>query len=215
MLLARSILKNRPVRNLCPTKITARTATSTSAGVRAKSRYDKTMVKPLLLVMIFGSILNAVTVEKRKTHDMERKYHLKIDKLKELIQRVHDNNGKMDFNVDDELKLVNLCLGIINKNETTVKADKSDIVVPKEETLEEIWQSIIDEAKREVVESTSNDDAKNKEGIVTDLNLLKDLEKSKKEDEKVYLNGDIHMMMNRPGDLNEIAKENAKMPKFL
>ena len=203
------------MRSLGRMKITARTVTSASAGLKRKSRFDKTMIKPLLLVMVFGSILNAVIAEKRSTHDMERKYNLKVDKLKELIQRVHDNNGKVDFNADDEMKLVNLCLGIVGKNTNTMKEDKTDIVIPKEESLEEIWQSIIDEAKKEVVEKTPDDDVKNKEGIVTDLKLLKDLEKSKKEDEKVYLSGDVHMMMNQPGDLNEIAKENDKIPKFL
>ncbi|CAI2041780.1 hypothetical protein SEUBUCD646_0I01960 [Saccharomyces eubayanus] len=146
---------------------------------------------------------------------MERKYHLKANKLKELIQRVNDNNGKVDFDADDELRLVNLCLGITDKNIVSTEEDKGDIVIPKEESLEEIWQSIIDEAKKDIVEPTKNDDGTNKEGIVTDVNVLRDLQNSKKEDEQVYLNGDIHMIMNQPGDLNEIAKENAKIPKFL
>ncbi|EJS43240.1 YIR024C [Saccharomyces arboricola H-6] len=215
MFLTRTPLRNRLIRCLGPNKIIARTAASASASVKAKSRYDKTIIKPLILVMVFGSILNAVIVEKRKTHDMERKYHLKVNKLEELIQRVHDNNGKVDFDADDELKLVNLCLGIVSNSPNSVEEDNSDIIVPKEESLEEIWQSIIDEAKKEVIEPTPNDDVKNKDGIVTDLNLLKDLKNSKKEDEQVYLNGDVHMMMNQPGDLNEIAKESDKISKFL
>ncbi|CAI4064991.1 Ina22p SKDI_09G1880 [Saccharomyces kudriavzevii IFO 1802] len=215
MFSVRSPLKNGLMRSFSRMKMAARTVTSASTSVKSKSRYDKTMNKPLLLVMVFGSILNAGIVEKRKTNDMERKYHLKVDKLKELIQRVHDNNGKVDFNADDELKLVNLCLGIVNRNQPTMEEDKNDIMIPKEESLEEIWQSIIEEAKKEVMEPTSINDAKNKDGIVTDLDLLKNLKNSKKEDEQVYLNGDIHMIMNKPGDLNEIAKENVKMPKFL
>lgn len=223
--MARQVLRNGLfLRSLAPIKITARTVASANAGIKRKSRFDKTMIKPLLLVMIFGSILNAVIAEKRNIIDMERKYKLKLDKLKELIQRVHDNNGKVDFDADDELKLVNLRLGIVGKNATGMKEDETDIVVPKEESLEEIWQSIIDEAKKEVIEKTPDAGVKNKEGIVTDLNVLKDLEKSKKkrylekskkEDEKVYLSGDVHMMMNQPGDLNEIAKEHDKIPKFL
>ncbi|AJR49262.1 CDA_G0027320.mRNA.1.CDS.1 [Saccharomyces cerevisiae] len=216
MFMARQVLRNGLfLRSLAPIKITARTVASANAGIKRKSRFDKTMIKPLLLVMIFGSILNAVIAEKRNTIDMERKYKLKLNKLKELIQRVHDNNGKVDFDADDELKLVNLRLGIVGKNATGMKEDETDIVVPKEESLEEIWQSIIDEAKKEVIEKTPDAGVKNKEGIVTDLNVLKDLEKSKKEDEKVYLSGDVHMMMNQPGDLNEIAKEHDKIPKFL
>ncbi|CAI4064972.1 hypothetical protein SKDZ_09G1860 [Saccharomyces kudriavzevii ZP591] len=215
MFSVRSPLKNGLMRSFSRMKMAARTVTSASTSVKSKSRYDKTMNKPLLLVMVFGSILNAGIVEKRKTNDMERKYHLKVDKLKELIQRVHDNNGKVDFNADDELKLVNLCLEIVNRNQPTMEEDKNDIMIPKEESLEEIWQSIIEEAKKEVMEPTSINDAKNKDGIVTDLGLLKNLKNSKKEDEQVYLNGDIHMIMNKPGDLNEIAKENVKMPKFL
>ncbi|CAD6620100.1 CEI_1a_G0027290.mRNA.1.CDS.1 [Saccharomyces cerevisiae] len=216
MFMARQVLRNGLfLRSLAPIKITARTVASANSGIKRKSRFDKTMIKPLLLVMIFGSILNAVIAEKRNTIDMERKYKLKLDKLKELIRRVHDNNGKVDFDADDELKLVNLRLGIIGKNATAMKEDETDIVVPKEESLEEIWQSIIDEVKKEVIEKTPDTGVENKEGIVTDLNVLKDLEKSKKEDEKVYLSGDVHMMMNQPGDLNAIAKEHDKIPKFL
>lgn len=202
------------MRSLSPMRLTVRTVASASAGAKAKSRYDKTIIKPILLVMVFGSILNSVIVEKRKAQDMERKYHLKANKLKELIQKVNDNNGKVDFDADDELRLVNLCLGITGKNINTTEEDKSDIVVPKEESLEEIWQNILDEAKKDIVEPTKSDST-NKDGIVTDVNVLKDLQNSKKEDEQVYLTGDIHMIMNQPGDLNEIAKENAKIPKFL
>ncbi|KOG98911.1 Ina22p DI49_2803 [Saccharomyces eubayanus] len=215
MSLVRFPLRTRLIRSLSPMRLTVRTVTSASAGAKAKSRYDKTIIKPILLVMVFGSILNSVIVEKRKAQDMERKYHLKANKLKELIQRVNDNNGKVDFDADDELRLVNLCLGITDKNIVSTEEDKGDIVIPKEESLEEIWQSIIDEAKKDIVEPTKNDDGTNKEGIVTDVNVLRDLQNSKKEDEQVYLNGDIHMIMNQPGDLNEIAKENAKIPKFL
>ncbi|CAI4065461.1 hypothetical protein N7582_003065 [Saccharomyces uvarum] len=214
MSLGRSALRARLMRSLSPMRLTVRTVASASAGAKAKSRYDKTIIKPILLVMVFGSILNSVIVEKRKAQDMERKYHLKANKLKELIQKVNDNNGKVDFDADDELRLVNLCLGITGKNINTTEEDKSDIVVPKEESLEEIWQNILDEAKKDIVEPTKSDST-NKDGIVTDVNVLKDLQNSKKEDEQVYLTGDIHMIMNQPGDLNEIAKENAKIPKFL
>ena len=110
--MARQVLRNGLfLRSLAPIKITARTVASANAGIKRKSRFDKTMIKPLLLVMIFGSILNAVIAEKRNIIDMERKYKLKLDKLKEPIRRVHDNNGKVDFDADDELKLVNLRLG--------------------------------------------------------------------------------------------------------
>lgn len=70
-----------------------------------RTQFDKSMLKPALVVIIFGSMLSHVSNQQKRHAELERRYGLKMEILNDLIGRA--KNGDIDFEVDRELKLVN------------------------------------------------------------------------------------------------------------
>ncbi|SCU88647.1 LAME_0E00650g1_1 [Lachancea meyersii CBS 8951] len=77
---------------------------SGNASAAQKSRFDKSMLKPALIVVLFGSMLTSVMEQQKKNAELERRYALKIGILKDLMVKVQ-NNEVVD--IGEELALVN------------------------------------------------------------------------------------------------------------
>ena len=74
----------------------------------AKSKLDKSLVKLFIWIVLFGSLLTHVADRRHRLEDMERRYSLKADILRELTERVRggDTNITKEY-IEQELKLVN------------------------------------------------------------------------------------------------------------
>ncbi|CEP62190.1 Ina22p LALA0_S04e09868g [Lachancea lanzarotensis] len=69
-----------------------------------KARFDKSMLKPALVVVLFGSMLTSVMEQQKKNAELERRYSMKLGILRDLTSKIR-NNEIVD--VDQELALVN------------------------------------------------------------------------------------------------------------
>ncbi|AET38881.1 Ina22p Ecym_3394 [Eremothecium cymbalariae DBVPG len=141
-------------------------ASPTTGTASLRSKYDKTVFKPLILLLIVGSIATNVIEQKKRHFEMERRYNLKIHILEDLIDRVKYNNDTT-FSVEQELYLVNKMLarhsGAISlnpkirnepeledsstepnspRNGDTNKKNYSDMEL---ESVEELFKNIFDE----------------------------------------------------------------------
>ncbi|SCW00854.1 LAFE_0C13476g1_1 [Lachancea fermentati] len=81
-------------------------ATKIAPNAPQKSKFDKSMVKPAVVVILFGSVLTNLMEEQKSMSEMERRYHLKIDILKDMINKVKVE-GDSSIDIAEELKLVN------------------------------------------------------------------------------------------------------------
>lgn len=132
-----------------------------------KAKFDKSVLRPAFLIVIFGSLLTNVADIQRKTNEIERKYEVRIHKLQELIERIKNNERGID--IDQELKLVNLLFYerdateaaklvdhskerygekhvLASMNELSEKREK---LRQKNQSLDDIWRDIVEEIKDE------------------------------------------------------------------
>ncbi|CUS24899.1 LAQU0S21e00958g1_1 [Lachancea quebecensis] len=70
------------------------------------SKFDKTMLKPALVVVLFGSMLTNVMEQQKRNSELERRYGMKLGVLQELIGKVK-NGQDTSIDIDKELALVN------------------------------------------------------------------------------------------------------------
>lgn len=77
-----------------------------SAQRPKKSRFDKSMIKPAIVLIVFGSMLTNVMEQQKKNSELERRYSLKLKILRDLIDRVKKENDT-SFDPEEELRLVN------------------------------------------------------------------------------------------------------------
>ncbi|CCF55459.1 hypothetical protein KAFR_0A00210 [Kazachstania africana CBS 2517] len=128
-------------------------------------KVDHSLWRPLIWVVLFGSMVSHVIDAEKRLEDLDRRYKLKIDKLNTLVQRVSDNDFK--FNVDEELKIVNK-LFMKNPSKLRLVDMKTDKVVSdiREESLEDIWKQILQEAEASNEGATLHD--------ATDIDIVSD-----------------------------------------
>ncbi|CAR21828.1 Ina22p [Lachancea thermotolerans CBS 6340] len=70
------------------------------------SKFDKTMLKPALVIVLFGSMLTNVMEQQKRNSELERRYGMKLGVLQDLIDKVkHGEDSSID--IDKELALVN------------------------------------------------------------------------------------------------------------
>lgn len=84
------------------------TTTEPATTNNTKSKLDKSLFKLFIWVVIFGSLLTHVADRRHRLEDMERRYSLKADILRELTERVRggDTNITREY-IEQELRLVN------------------------------------------------------------------------------------------------------------
>ncbi|SCU94457.1 LAFA_0F21946g1_1 [Lachancea sp. 'fantastica'] len=81
-----------------------RNAGENAVSGRKSSRFDKSMLKPALVVILFGSMLTSVMEQQKKNAELERRYSLKLGILRDLISKVQKDEL---VDVEQELALVN------------------------------------------------------------------------------------------------------------
>ncbi|CCK73430.1 Ina22p NDAI_0G04450 [Naumovozyma dairenensis CBS 421] len=200
---------------------------------KKKVKYDRSVLKPILLILAFGSLLSAVSDKEREYNELERRYQLKIKILEELIERVE--SGDTDFRIDEELKHVNRLF--LNSNKSVFLNDVkrlreeekaapgkgfvNTVVNEKEETLDDVLKSIMDEINDATVEGGDKSNYLSREHEVnTNEEIIKNkyrLEKLKEKEKKIleYIpETKTHIMTENVGDFTDAAKDN-DIPKFL
>ncbi|CCC69499.1 hypothetical protein NCAS_0C05090 [Naumovozyma castellii] len=222
----------------------ARLYATTSSGIsptaEKKSKYDRSLWKPITWVIIFGSLLTSITNQENKYRELERRYNLKINVLKDLIGRVH--LGDRDFQIEDEMRLVNKLfdhaagkdekfddvvdtLRVKDKSGATLYSsdqvlmgmNRKSLIMSKqlpaeEDSLEAVLKSILNDINTDEPVSEPSQDMI--EGIITDK---KQLEKEKIKEEEIlnYVpDSRHHLIAEKAGDITDVAKE-TKISKFL
>ncbi|SCV02348.1 LANO_0F17062g1_1 [Lachancea nothofagi CBS 11611] len=84
----------------------SRTPQAFNSPKTRNSKFDKSMLKPALVVVLFGSMLTSVMEQQKKNAELERRYAMKIGILKDLITKIQ-NDESASIDVDHELALVN------------------------------------------------------------------------------------------------------------
>ncbi|CAG59186.1 uncharacterized protein GVI51_F06369 [Nakaseomyces glabratus] len=206
------------VRNTSYGGITSRCASSVAAPAAKKSRFDKSVVKPLLVLVVFGSVLTNVMEERRKYSDMERRYQLKINKLEELIERA--NVGEKNLDIAAELKIIDALFkvsqnqrytGIIGNTKhhngpSTPLKSKQD----NEESLEDIWQELVSSLEEDELKLKREQElnkAKLSNELVTDKQLLKEQKKKEELEKNLVPSHATHTIVSTPGEVSEAAKD--------
>lgn len=131
-----------------------------------RTQFDKSMLKPALVIIIFGSMLSHVSTQEKRHAELERRFDLKADILSELIERA--KNGDTDFDVDKELSLVNKVFSRYEKSQNidiseeatklrnvydtqtysrkeVLESLNSSTGATEEESLDDLFRSIIEE----------------------------------------------------------------------
>ena len=204
-----------------------------------RSKFDKTMIKPALVVIIFGSVLTNVTEQKQKYFELERRYSLKKDILNNLIKRVNKND--IAFQIDDELSLVNKLFNKYDQSkQTEINTSLTDIynsssdeqfsesrilynlngnnIKGKEEDLDDLWKIILEDMNKDPDEIKHVDidikDLESDGNIITDRNFLSDEAKREKQRSIYEPKTDVHVIVENPGELSTAASD-TKISKFL
>lgn len=192
---------------------------ATPSDKEKKSRFDKSVLKPLGLLVVFGSILTNVMEERRKFNNMERRYELKINKLEELLERC--KKGERDVDIDNELKIIEAMFavsenqniaGLIAKRKQEYDSDIKQVESKENESLQSLWADIM-----KSVDDIPEDSKKNKSttmDLVTDPDIL---EKRKAEEDLVRKTAPsymTHTIVETPGEVSEAAKDTS-IKKFL
>ncbi|AQZ16437.1 YIR024C [Zygosaccharomyces parabailii] len=200
------------------------------------SRFDRTIIKPLLVVILFGTMLTHVTNQQRLAGEMERRYFLKIEILKDLIERAREGDTKI--NVQEELKLVNKLFERTSEarelnsreaeklqeisssqnyseKEVLQSLNRSPRALEKE-SLDDLLKSIMDEIsdapKQPIPRKTSPKPNSNE--VIVDKDVLKEEAKYERELSQYKPSTDVHLIVENPGELSSAA-EDTKVTKFL
>lgn len=200
------------------------------------SRFDKSIVKPLVVVVVFGTMLTHVTNQQRLAGEMERRYFLKIEILKDLIERAREGDPNID--VHEELKLVNKLFERTTDARTldAMEAEKlqdisasqsysesevlqsmnSSTRALEKESLDDLLKSIVDEISDEPKQPLHLKSASKRtaDDFILDKDLLKEEAQYERELAQYKPSTDVHLIVENPGDLSSAA-EDTKVTKFL
>lgn len=200
-------------------KATEASSTLKPAGTASngrKSKFDKSTLKPLGLLVIFGSLLTNVMEERRKFNNMERRYNLKIDKLEELLERFRQ--GEKNIDIVGELKIIDAMFtvsenqniaGLIARRKKEYDSDIKQVEHKEDESLDSIWQDII-ESMDDVPEKSENKSI----DLVTDPDVLEKRRAEENLMRKTAPSYMTHTIVESPGEVAEAAKD-TPIKKFL
>lgn len=204
-------------------------ASGVAAGKQSqRPRLDKSMIKPFVWIMIFGSLVTNVVERRQRFSDMKKRYGLKTRILQDLIEKVETGDHHLtEEDIEEELKLVNKMF-IKNKSLGMKEVDsilsQMQIAVPKfknaveeeEESLEDLWKELLEEVNNEnpidrkqkrkeaVLKKPQID---NSEDIVLDKAVLRELEERERDENKKFTQSiDRHLIVENPGELSSSAK---------
>lgn len=205
------------------------TATSKNVSETSTPRatFDRSMIRPFIWVVVFGSLITHVIDRRQAYHDMEKRYALKITILNDLLAKVEagDKNITQE-SIDKELELVNKMFvkdKSLGMKEVEHVLSQMQITVPKresynydeEESLEDIWKSIVEDATSDkplekpakIAEQVNTPIEASSDGIVMDRETLKRLRAEEKDEDKDFdQSTDQHLIVENPGDLSGSAK---------
>lgn len=218
-----------PVRTLKGCRLYSQPA----SGGSKRRGFDRSMLKPALIVVVFGSMLSHVSNQQKHSAELDRRYELKMNILRKLISRAKE--GDISFNVDEELQLVNKLFSRYSKSgnvsfeeeaEKIRKSSDSNKYSEKalldslnssrnpleEESLEEMFKSIMNEVndtsrplqkKSETIVVPSHDENE----IVLNKKFLEEQAKREVELQNYTPSTDAHTIVDIPGDLSVAAKD--------
>ncbi|SCU78531.1 LAMI_0A04940g1_1 [Lachancea mirantina] len=205
-----------------------------------KSRFDKTMLKPAIAILLFGSVLTSVMDQQKKNAELERRYKLKIGILEDLIERAHQDKT-ISFDVKEELRLVNKLFdrferfgqGLDQGNDTalisTVTESQNfprDEVIQnlnsgpsnaiKDESLQDLFASIMKDVNMEDTTPAEKQPRQSdiKQDIVTDQQALAFEAEQEKKSIKYKAPTDVHVIVEQPGEYSTAAADH-QVSKFL
>ncbi|GAV54286.1 hypothetical protein ZYGR_0AL00180 [Zygosaccharomyces rouxii] len=230
----------RPLRKVTAARFYSQTP-SGAVGTSSKqtnSKFDKSIIKPILVVVMFGTMLSHVMNQQRLAGEMERRYLLKMEILKDLIEKA--KRGEGNINVKEELKLVNKLfertkearfldekeaekLSQISSSQNYSEAEvlrsmNNSTRALEKESLDDILKNIMDEMSDEPKSSAfkSNSEPKQQQSgeLITDKDTLKEKAEYERELLQYKPSTDVHLIVQNPGELSSAA-EDTKVRKFL
>lgn len=228
----------RPLRVISAARFYSQAAVN-SSNKQKNARFDNSMIKPIVVVIMFGTMLSHVMNQQRLAGEMERRYLLKMEILKDLIQKA--KKGESNINVQEELKLVNKLfertkearvldeeeaqkLSQISSSQNYSEAEvlqsmNSSTRGLEKELLEDTLKSIMDEVTDEPKSSSRKCNlapkpSQHSEEFITDKDTLKERAEYERELLQYKPSTDVHLIVENPGELSSAA-EDTKVSKFL
>lgn len=207
---------------------------SQSANTGSKRRgFDRSMLKPAIIVIVFGSMLSHVSNQQKLNAELDRRYELKMTILRKLISRAKE--GDISFDADEELQLVNKLFSrhvksgganfdeeaerlrkSSNSNKYSEKALLDSLNSPKspleEESLEEMFKSLMSEVddtktslqkQPEAVIEPSHEE----NGIALDKKFLEVEAKREAQLQNYTPSTEVHTIVSNPGELTMAAND--------
>lgn len=198
-----------------------------------KARFDRTLVKPSIVLIVFGSVLINFMDQQKKTTELERRYSLKINILKDLVHRVKENN-EVDIDIKEELKLVNKLFNrttigeqpildedtakirILTEQEQLSESYVRDSLNHKynEDSLEILFKNIMNDLNKEPNECKNDQLYISEKEIVTNKIVLAAEVEQEKKNCTYKPETSQHIIVDNPGDYTASAEETT-IPKFL
>lgn len=206
-----------------------------SGGSRSRG-FDKAMIKPALIVIVFGSMLSHVSNQQKLNAELDRRYELKMNILRKLISRA--NEGDTNFDVSTELDLVNKLFDRSSKSssagydaeagksrqnadigripeETLLNSLNNRIDPLEEESLERILENLMNEVNDTPAAAQEQPKLVDEESDI--VKNKKFLEKQAERETRLldYVpSTDAHTIVDTPGELSVAANE-TEIKKFL
>lgn len=194
---------------------------------KKKSRFDKSLVKPLLLILVFSSMLNNITEQRKKNAALEKRYNLKMEKYDELMKRAQ-TTGQTVFDLEKEFKLIDKMFERSDKfsfspNIPNAK-QASPLVEETEEDLSKLFSEIMKDADKTLEELQNEHLANsialkgediNADEIVTNKDYLHQENQLEQKIMKSYkADTSQHILVENSGDYAN-APTTSKVKKFL
>ncbi|CAR30718.1 hypothetical protein ZYGR_0P00200 [Zygosaccharomyces rouxii] len=227
----------RPLQKVAAARFYSQVSASATSK-QANSKFDKSIIKPILVVIVFGTMLSHVMNQQRLAGEMERRYVLKMEILKDLIERAR--KGEINIDVQEELKLVNKLfernkearflndkeaekLSQISSSQNYSEAEvlqsmNNSTRALEKESLDDLLKSIMDEVSDEPKSSARKSNPKPKQQqsgeFITDRDTLREKAEYERELLQYKPSTDVHLIVENPGELSSAAGD-TKVSKFL
>ena len=194
------------------------------AQVKPATGLDRSMVRPLVWVIVFGSLVTHVLGRRQEFADMEKRYALKTEILEGLLARARQGDAQVTEQlVERELALVNRMfvsdksLGAREVEAALAKvgvAPRGQPALPDDSkaSLEEVWKGILEDAQAEVEQVDVQEveapvDVSSHDDIVLDRAALRRLREAEQDEGKDFAQStDQHLIVENPGDLSSSAR---------
>lgn len=216
-------VRSRLIRGLYSAK-SIRFYAQTAGAVKGPQRttFDRSMIRPFVWVIVFGSLVTHVIDQRQAYADMEKRYKLKTEILERLVERARSGDTEVTYAmVEEELELVNKMFvrdKSLGMKEVEAVLAQMNIAVPQqqvaddtEESLEDIWQKIVEDAQRDIVKKevpkVEEPEVAAFNDIVMDKDALKKLRETERDEAEEFTQStDQHLIVENPGDLSGSTK---------